>query len=1859
MKKLILACALLTTFGLSAQTTLIPYGATWKYLDNGSNQGTAWRDSLFNDATWLSGPAQLGYGDGDESTVVSFGPSSTNKYTTTYFRKMINIPNVNWFQEFTFSLYRDDGVIVYVNGREVYRNNMQAGVSSNTRFAASNCSDDGGTAQTGHVTLQGSNFVSGNNYIAVEIHQCDLTSSDLSFDLQLTAKPAYTGVPVMLFTFGTDWKYLDNGTDQGTAWRAPAFSDATWASGRSHFGYGDNDEATVVSFGPSSTNKYVTTYFRKNFTIANVNDFGSFTFNMYRDDGIIIYVNGTEVYRNGLATNPAYNALATTASDDGNTIQTSTLTLAASNFVSGNNVIAVEIHQDGITSSDISFDLQLIGTPPTPPPPGGAVVVRGPYIQNGTSTSIVLHWKTDIAIDSRVTFGLTPATMTNIVSDPAVTMDHIITLTGLTPYTKYYYSVGSTVGIMQSGSDNYFLTNPTPGTEGKYTFWVTGDCGNNSTNQQNCLNRYNTYMTNDTTNGWLLLGDNAYSSGTETEFTNSFFNIYQGSIMKHATLWPTPGNHDYSNGSSARQDDHNIPYYSIFDVPQNGEAGGVASGTECFYSYNYGNVHFLSLDSYGEEANMRLYDTLGAQVQWIKQDLAANTLPWVVCYWHHPPYTMGSHNSDSEGELVSMRQNFIRILERYGVDLILCGHSHDYERSKLMKGHYGNEASFNAATHNLDQSSGKYDGTANSCAYLKDSLHTLSGTVYVVSGSAGQLGGQQAGYPHNAMPYSNATNGGSLVLEFNGNRLDVKWLCADGVIRDQFTIFKDGSKVTNTTINLGDTVSMGAEWPGSYDWSHSTETTRDVEAAPTATTTYYVTDQYSCIADTFHVNVIIPTIDASATSFTSLCAGSAFALPFVTTGYFRPGNIFTAQLSDASGSFASPVNIGSVAATSSSSINVVIPPATPDGNGYRIRIVANSPGLTGLGEVNTFAISNAAPAMALGDDDADNIICAGNAVNFTASGASTYEFFVNGISQGAPSAVNTFSTSSLTNGQQVNVIGTNACGSTPSSPVTFTVNPLPVATLSSSDLDNTICQGTNVTFTGSGGNTYEFFVNSVSQGAASATTTFATSSLLNGDQVRVDVTNGCGTDPASVTMTVNALPSAPVAGDQSACFNSTIPSLNATGSNIVWYSNASLTTQVGTGNSFSTGNTASGSYTYYATQTDGNGCTGPADAATLVINALPAAPVAGDEAVCFNAPVPSLSASGTNIVWYSNSSLTTQVATGNVYNTGNSAAGTYTYYLTQTDANGCTGAADNATLTIYALPAAPVGVDEAACFNSVIPSLTASGTNITWYSNSALTTQVGTGSSLATGNTAVGSYTYYATQTDVNGCVSASDAVTLVINALPAAPVTSNQSSCFNASVPSLNATGTGITWYSDVNLTAQVGSGNTFSSGNTAPGTYTYYATQTDANGCSGPAAQADLVIFALPVSPSTVSGAACANTSIPALNASGTSIRWYNDVNLTTQVAAGTTFNTGNTTPGLYTYYATETDANGCQSTGAVTTLTIHTVPTAPSGGNPAVCVYASIPSLTVAGSNVIWYSDAGLTTQVATGNAFNTGNTAPGVYTYYSTQTSVEGCVSPSAMLTLTIIAQPTMPVVTGNTTYCEGDAMQTLIATGSAVIWYANAAPSVIIGTGSTYFPTTSVSDTVYVTQTQNGCASNPTSVAIVINPLPVVTITGLLSQYAVTDPVVTLTGAPAGGTFNGPGVSGNQFDPAVAGIGGPYTITYTYTDPATGCINSTTTDVTVNVATGVAQTVSGNTISAYPNPADVQAFVHVTLVNDQPVMIELYDLSGQAVMVRDCGTMHAGMNELVIDRAEYQLAAGVYSLRVQCGDELTEIKIVFN
>jgi beta-mannanase len=180
----------LSEYNVSPSTTtvieLIPAGASWKYLDNGTNQGTAWRNTSFDDGIWQTGNAELGYGDGGEATVIGYGASSTNKYITSYFRKTFNVSSITGLTKLELSVVRDDGIVVYLNGSEVHRNNMPSGsISYNT--LALNAINGNAESNYNIYSISSSSLVAGNNVIAVEIHQQSSKSSDVSFNLRLKA----------------------------------------------------------------------------------------------------------------------------------------------------------------------------------------------------------------------------------------------------------------------------------------------------------------------------------------------------------------------------------------------------------------------------------------------------------------------------------------------------------------------------------------------------------------------------------------------------------------------------------------------------------------------------------------------------------------------------------------------------------------------------------------------------------------------------------------------------------------------------------------------------------------------------------------------------------------------------------------------------------------------------------------------------------------------------------------------------------------------------------------------------------------------------------------------------------------------------------------------------------------------------------------------------------------------------------------------------------------------------------------------------------------------------------------------------------------------------------------------------------------------------------------------------------------------------------------------------------------------------------------------------------------------------------------------------------------------------------------
>lgn len=193
-----------------------------------------------------------------------------------------------------------------------------------------------------------------------------------------------------------------------------------------------------------------------------------------------------------------------------------------------------------------------------------------------------------------------------------------------------------------------FRTAPEPGRGARISFVAFGDSGSGSADQMDILAQLHTvpfrFM--------LHTGDIAYESGTMAEFEANFFAVY-ATLLRSFAMFPTSGNHDEA-----------AIYHQVFDLPWD--------GSHSWYSFDYGDAHFVSLDT---------NDVTDEQAAWLDQDLTANQREWTIVYGHHPAFSSGEH-----GSTASVQKLFVPIFERHGVDLVLAGHDHDYERTEPQNG---------------------------------------------------------------------------------------------------------------------------------------------------------------------------------------------------------------------------------------------------------------------------------------------------------------------------------------------------------------------------------------------------------------------------------------------------------------------------------------------------------------------------------------------------------------------------------------------------------------------------------------------------------------------------------------------------------------------------------------------------------------------------------------------------------------------------------------------------------------------------------------------------------------------------------------------------------------------------------------------------------------------------------------------------------------------------------------------------------------------------------------------------------------------------------------------------------------------
>lgn len=453
-------------------------------------------------------------------------------------------------------------------------------------------------------------------------------------------------------------------------------------------------------------------------------------------------------------------------------------------------ILTARSSSDGVRQAAVN-GLQIVASVNAAPPR----LTRGPYLQVPTPTGVTVRWRTSRATDSRVRYGLSPGNLTLTNENEAFTTEHIVTLTDLKPSTRYYYAVGSTETNLYGGSDCSFWTYPTSAAPARIFF--ISDYGFKDAAERSVRDAYSNYLAQ--TEGrpadvWLSGGDNDQTDGRDSNYQLAVFgtDFGYGELLRRLPLWPTIGNHDYQTAQGQA-------YYANFTLPTNGEAGGVPSGTEQYYSFNYGDVHFVCLDSIDGTLS-RSADT--PMTRWLHQDLASATQRWVIAYWHGAVYSKGSHDSDSTTDtlawMVQMRENLLPILESYGVDLVLYGHSHVYERTWLLQGHYGFSQTF-SETNKLDGGNGRATGTG---PYLKTARGP--GTVYVTAAVGGQLQNRMSEkHPAHLLKIADAL--GFLLIDVGGNQLDLQFIDTDIRVLDSFTISKappDGPPSAPTNLQL-------------------------------------------------------------------------------------------------------------------------------------------------------------------------------------------------------------------------------------------------------------------------------------------------------------------------------------------------------------------------------------------------------------------------------------------------------------------------------------------------------------------------------------------------------------------------------------------------------------------------------------------------------------------------------------------------------------------------------------------------------------------------------------------------------------------------------------------------------------------------------------------------------------------------------------------------------------------------------------------------------------------------------------------------------------------------------------------------
>jgi acid phosphatase type 7 len=323
----------------------------------------------------------------------------------------------------------------------------------------------------------------------------------------------------------------------------------------------------------------------------------------------------------------------------------------------------------------------------------GALVSRQPYLQQVTSRSAMVGWVTlgtepervEVTRPDGTPVGTAAAVHEKTVVRTAGERQMWSRIDGLEPDTIYCYSVENGALLNERTG---FRTAPAADSARPVRFLAFGDSGGGGSDQYALLDQ----MFHFPYDLIIHTGDIAYASGTIHEFQRNVFDVYT-ELFRNLPFFPSAGNHEYKTSSAA-------PFRAVFALPE-------VSG-EKWYSYDWGRVHFVALDTEADYAT---------QARWLDDDLAATTAPWKIVYLHRPPYSSGMHGSDS-----NLRAKLAPILEKHGVQLLLAGHDHHYERINPQSGvHYVVTGGGGIGTRSA--------GSSSFTAFAEEVIHFVYGEV--------------------------------------------------------------------------------------------------------------------------------------------------------------------------------------------------------------------------------------------------------------------------------------------------------------------------------------------------------------------------------------------------------------------------------------------------------------------------------------------------------------------------------------------------------------------------------------------------------------------------------------------------------------------------------------------------------------------------------------------------------------------------------------------------------------------------------------------------------------------------------------------------------------------------------------------------------------------------------------------------------------------------------------------------------------------------------------------------------------------------------------------------------------------------